>query len=292
MIRFRGGSTVIFLLVALVSPYAQSPRTTVESSLDWSNSTLSLTIGADRERDGRNSAAASLDAQRRLEDLFLDQLLERLYQVPVDSRRTVGEVIEQEPWIAADVVDLALDAQRSVPYASADLSRLYRRFSVRIFPDFADIFVQHEVPFRIEEVVQWIPTREYTGLVIYAAEPLPVRGETTADGNPVVRYVVPALFPEIYDENFRPVLQQDMLYPDWIRRWGVVEYTELVDADWADRVGQNPMRITARQAFGVRPSNIVIDPLDADRLLATATNREILKQGRIVVILAPGRSSD
>ncbi|MCG8526480.1 MAG: hypothetical protein MI748_08880, partial [Opitutales bacterium] len=85
------------------------------------------------------------------------------------------------------------------------------------------------------------------------------------------------------------MLQQDMLHPEWIERWGVVAYTDsLDDGDWEYRVGPSPMRIMASQAFGVHPSDLIIEREDADRLLSLEHNREMLRQGRIVVILAAG----
>lgn len=281
------------LILCAVTIAAQDSTTGVVSEFDWTASTLSLTIDTARDTANRNGAAASWEAQRRLEDIFLDRLINRLYDIPVDSRRTVGDFIEQDPSVAAELVDIAADAERGSPYSSPDLSRLHRRYSISVFPDLARLFVYHEVPFQLQEMIEWIPTRPYTGLVIYAAEPLVIRGERDDQGRSERGLLEPALFPEIFDTDFRPILQQDMLYPDWILRWGVVAYTESLDeTDWIQRVGLNPMRIMAEEAFGVRPSDIIIDPRDADRLLSYPQNREILRQGRIVVILPSGGTSD
>lgn len=287
---------ILLLLLSLTSAslLAQdSEDSPAVSTFDWTNSTLRLTVSTRLEPQGRNGAAASWEAQRRLDDLYQYQLLERLYRVPVDSQRTIGQYIEEDPSIATELLRRAANADRGVPYASRDLSHLLRDYTVRVFPDLAEIFVRHESPFRMEEVVRWLPTRRYTGVVIYAGEPLPIRGELTRDGDPQYADIEPALFPEIFDSDFRPVLQQDMLHTDWIRRWGIVAYTESFDeTQWIDRIGNNPLRIMAEQIFGVRPSDIIVSVNDADRLLASSHNREILRQGRIVVIVPAGVSSD
>jgi hypothetical protein len=132
----------------------------------------------------------------------------------------------------------------------------------------------------MERVIEWVPTREFTGVVIYAGDPMPLHG---TDERVMLQ---PALLPEIYDENLRPVLVQDMVDPAAIERWGIVHYTRSTDADlWRDRVGSQPFRITARRAFGVLPTDILIGEEDADRLLSTEHNRQLLRDGRIVVIL-------
>jgi len=288
-----GALFVLFLASTLPTPAQESGDVSSVSEFDWSRSTLEMTISTVRDPMGRNGAAASLDAQRRLDEHFVRRLLDRLYDVPIDSRMTIGQYIEQDPQITTELFERASEADRGVPYTSPDLSRLLRRYSVRVFPDLAEIFVHHEAPFPMEEVIRWLPTRQYTGVVIYAGEPLPVRGEEAPDGGPLYEEIEPALFPEILDTNFRPVLQQDMLYPDWIRRWGIVAYTESSDETaWIDRVGNRPLRIMAEQVFGIRRSDIVISPGDADRLLASDHNRDILRQGRILVIVPGGVSSD
>lgn len=280
-------------LVALPLVAQNSGELPGTSVFDWTRSTLELTVSTDRDQQGRNVAAASWEAQRRLDDRFRRVLLERLSRVRVDSRMTIGQYIEDDPTIATELFRRADRADRGVPYASPDLLRLLRRYTVRVFPDVAEIFIRHETPFPMEEVVRWVPTRHYTGLVIYAGDPLPIRGEETRDGAPLIAEIEPALFPEIFDTDFRPVLRQDMLHPDWVRRWGIVAYTESSDETlWVERVGNNPMRIMAEQIFGVHPSDIIISARDADRLLASSHNREILRQGRIVVIVPPGVSSD
>lgn len=83
-----------------------------------------------------------------------------------------------------------------------------------------------------------------------------------------------------------------MLRPDWVERWGVVAYTESTNEyEWIDRVGNDPLRILARGVFGVLPTDLIISQADADRLLAHPDNRELLREGRILVIVPPGMTT-
>ena len=98
---------------------------------------------------------------------------------------------------------------------------------------------------------------------------------------------MPALLPEIYDTNFRPILEQDMIDPAAIERWGVAHYTDQTNPDaWRERAGTQPLRIMARRAFGIIPTDVMISPEDADRILASDHNRNLLRDGRVVIIVS------
>ena len=53
------------------------------------------------------------------------------------------------------------------------------------------------------------------------------------------------------------------------------------------RVGAQPLRIAAVGFYGRSPTDIVIEEHDALRILASAHNRELLRTGRIAVVM-PG----
>jgi hypothetical protein len=277
-VRKIGG--ILLALAALQPLPGQQIDVQSTSVVDWRDGALEMTLSVPRIVRERNAPAASFYAQRVLEERYVPLLVDQLRAIPVDSVMTIRDHIENDPRIAARLVRAAENANRGVPFASEDLTRLRRRYTIPIYPDIADLFVAHDVAFPLNEVIAWTPTRAYTGVVIYAADPIPLRGT-----NRFVR-VRPAILPEIYDEEFRPVLEHDMVDPEWIRRWGVVGYTDHFDeTQWRERVGSSPMRIMALQAFGVHPSDIIIEREDADRLLALEHNRDILREGRVVVIV-------
>jgi hypothetical protein len=50
-------------------------------------------------------------------------------------------------------------------------------------------------------------------------------------------------------------------------------------------VGNNPLKIIARGSFGVRPTDPVIDKDDALLILSSETNRQLLREGRVIIVL-------
>lgn len=281
----------VVLLVFLVAPmHAQQVAPpgppTVTSSINWQTSTLEIILEQEADLAAGNTPARLHRAQQHIEREFASQLFASLLPLQIDSTRTVEDAVRRQPGLAARLSALADRAERGLPRPTADLTAVTRQYRVPIFPDLAELFIGHRIPFRMERVLDWVPTRDFSGIVIYAAERLPHRGT----GREV--FLTPALLPEIFDTDLRPILEQDMLDPESIRRWGVVAYTETFDEDiWRNRIGADPLRIMARETFGVSPTDIVIGREDADRILVSDHNRNLLREGRILVIVAPGQTT-
>ena len=49
--------------------------------------------------------------------------------------------------------------------------------------------------------------------------------------------------------------------------------------------GPNPLRSIAREVFGIRPTDPVIDREDALLIISSEENRRLLREGKVVLIL-------
>lgn len=273
------------LLLATAQLGAQNDLTVV-SSFDWQTGTLAMRLRSSVDLNASNAPARLFEAQRRMEREFPQLLFTGVLPLAIDSTRIVEDAITTNPRLAAQIAELSDRASPGVAVPSPALDAVEVEYRVPLFPDVVELFVTHRTPFRLERLIEWVPSRPFSGVVIYAADRLPLRGT----GEQVL--LRPALLPEIFDTEFRPVLRQDMVDPAAIARWGVVAYTEDTDPDlWRDRVGSDPMLVMARQVFGIEPTDVVISPEDANRLLSVPENRELLRQGRILIVLAPGQST-
>jgi len=263
-----------------VSLWSQELIVSSDSRLDWQRGTLRVSMVAEAAAGVPLQPGLLHRAQQQIEATFPDALFRALLPMRVNSVETVRDVVLERPEIASQITDLSARATPGLPRPYPDLSGVQRVYEVPIFPDFVQLFVEHTIPFRMEEVISWVPTSQFTGVVIYAADPIPLRGTDQEV------YPAPALLPEIYDENLRPVLEQDMLDPDAVATRGVVAYSAETGEDpWRDRIGVNPIRIMAREVYGIHPTDLIIGVEDADRILASAHNRNLLREGRILVIL-------
>ncbi|MFP4210823.1 MAG: hypothetical protein ACLFR8_06255 [Alkalispirochaeta sp.] len=277
MIRFVSSILFFFLSVTVSS---QELVISSESRLDWQRGTLSVSMSAEAPDDVPLQPGLLHRAQQRIESEFPDALFRALLPMRVNSVETVRDVVLESPEIASQITDLAARATPGLPRPYPDLSGVQRVYDVPIFPDFVQLFVEHTIPFRMEEVISWVPTTRFTGVVIYAADAIPLRGTDRTV------FPAPALLPEIYDENLRPVLEQDMIDPDAVATRGVVAYSAETNEDpWRERIGGNPIRIMAREVYGIHPTDLIIAEEDANRILGSDHNRGLLREGRILVIL-------
>ena len=76
-----------------------------------------------------------------------------------------------------------------------------------------------------------------------------------------------------------------MMDPDRLSEWGVFGYTDSTDyLDYKDRVGPTPLLTMARAVFGDYRTDLLIPVDAAEKILATPANRELIRQGRILII--------
>jgi hypothetical protein len=115
--------------------------------------------------------------------------------------------------------------------------------------------------------------------VIYAKGSLPVHGESVED---VAR---PCLFPRVYDSQMGLVLDRSVELPETLANGGVLGYASAIGVEAGERVGSDPMRVMALELFGNRRTDYIISRQDALRILSSPVDRELLRQGRVVVVL-------
>ena len=260
---------------------APSPYT-ARAATDWKARVLRVEVDLDLAAAGIRMPEGRLDAERRIERDLASLAKDAVFALQADSHRT----------IEAAVADGSLDAERLV--ALADLARVerssfskdMRKFSatyVLSLDALASLFLSGAEPSPIRAPLERRPTRDYTGIVIYAKGPLKVHGEG------VEGRAAPCLFPRIYDGEMRLLLDRSVVAPEVLSRsggsGGVLGYAAALGVEAGDRVGGDPMRVMAVELFGDDRCDFVISREDALRILSSPADRELLRQGKVVVVL-------
>jgi hypothetical protein len=130
-------------------------------------------------------------------------------------------------------------------------------------------------------MLTWAPSAEFSGLVIYAADELPIQGEPNSDEE----FLKPAMFPRIYDENMRLIAEVKMVEPEFLKQWGIVGYSkDTNEAPFLERIGRTPLRTSAVRLFGTNRTDIIIPLEIANKLLQNDHNLDLISQGRILII--------
>jgi hypothetical protein len=271
------------LVVAPATVFAQriDEEPTITSRVDWLSRSFHIDIQSPLPADARNHPAAAYTAEQNVRAELPRILQEEAAGIRVDSLHTLAEHYGQRPRLAVDVARLSGELVPTLSRHTPDLRALQLSYSLQLYPHLATLFIDHERPHELPRVIPWRPSREFTGLVVYARGLLPVHGE---DRSARVR---PALLPDIYSHDAtHVVLETDRLRPEVINARGPVAYaTSATDPIVEERAGTRPMRTVATGVFGRYATDPIISAGDAEVFFAEPANQDIIREGRVVIIL-------
>ncbi|MDR1933826.1 MAG: hypothetical protein LBQ57_13500 [Spirochaetales bacterium] len=247
--------------------------------INWEKGEMTLTLICALAQSGPNRPAAAITAERRIDTNLPRIFSEALLPVQIDSLRNFEDAVENGEFPVALLLSLALRGQKGIPRYAQDMQSILVDYTYPLHDTLAAYFIRHNRPREIPRYISWIPTREYTGIVIYTGANLPVHGENSESP------ALPCLFPEIFDEEMNPILSLEMGDPAYLKRWGSAAYSSSFNEEpWKQRIGERPMRIIARGLYGKYPTDLKISAEDAARILAVPANRRLLAEGRILII--------
>lgn len=273
-------ATLFLPFAASASPGASPPPPLeARTAVDWTTGLLTADVELDLATAGIRLPSGRSQAERSLEAAVPDLVRDAVLSVELDSHRTVADSLEDGTLDPAAFERFLGAGRRTRSALSRDLGRLVAAYEWKL-ADLAALYVRHSVPIDLPPPDRYAPTKAYTGIVIYAQGEFGVRGEHRTDR------LRPCLFPRLYDEAMRTLIDRNQLYPDALRAWGAVGYaTGLGDPVVEARAGGSPLRIMASQIFGSHRTDAVINVDDALKILGSPANRELVRQGKVVFVI-------
>ena len=274
------------ILILFLPSFLGAELYEVRAHFDWTQRELVAQASLDLNQAGLRIPTGRFQAEELLDEAYPRLLIPYLLGLPLDSSTTVHNLFEGGELNLRDLDSLARGAQRTAPNLSADLSRMNSSYRVS-FDRVASYITSHRGAAHIPAPLIPSQTAEYTGIIIIAQGELPVWGR---QGRSLVQ---PCLFPRIWDSEMNLIYDRYMLDPT--RLGGMVQYTAPegifastpsgLAGDLAALVGNNPLRIFAREVFGILPTDPVIDRADALLILSSEHNRTLLQEGRVIMVL-------
>lgn len=273
---------------------AQDGGIRVKSGPDWGNAILRLEITIRLDLDRYQFPEARRAAEERVREALSDLFLDALYALTLRSSQTVGEFLadpEPDPRVRRVMAALpALSAAGTITRST--VSEDFKSLTVvHEYPFYGahgltDSFVAGDTPRPLPASPGYYATRVFTGLVIDA------RGKNISfgKGNEAMYPYRPALFPRLFylssRQTIEPVLDMTMVDPQALLARGMVGFVRSIEKSaYAARAGVDPLTVTAFAVYGTYDSDLVISEEAARMLLANEANRELLRQGKIVVII-------
>ena len=287
---------IALLLIFFFYPgiFAQ-PDMGIAGSVEWEAMRLNAAISLDLASAGIRIPSGRTRAQSLLSAGFLNLLRPSILELQVDSSSTVADIIARGQISMQEIEAIALRADSVAPALSPDMQKISASYSISM-ESFVSALLSHNRPSPVSRILNPISTARYTGIIIIAADELPVYGmRSTA-------LAIPCLFPKIWDSEMNLIYDRNMLET-------ARQETDFQNAAWANTVryssidnifennpsglsarlqeiaGHRPLRIFARGVFGTNPTDLIIDRSDALLILSSEENRRLLSQGRIVFIL-------
>lgn len=266
-----------FLNAAFI--FAQNGDMQSKSSIDWTKNTFYSSVTLDLEKAGIQLPAGKMTAENRIKTELPDLVKEPLLSLLVDSSTQLSDLVLTYDLTLEQIAQIVNDSKK-MPGIFVDLSSTLKIDSFLNTLNISSLLIRHKTPYKSPRPLDTVPSRAYTGIIIDARGQLDVQGEFSTDE------VKPCFFPKIWDENMNLIYERNMADPQTESKKGFVHYdwTEN-EANYTDRVGIDPLYISARKVFGRFRTDPVISVRDALKILCIPENVELLKQGKVVILL-------
>jgi hypothetical protein len=251
----------------------------VQTSIDWQHRVLVLRVALDLKAAGLRLPEGRLVAERMVGRDLPGLAKGPFFAIPVDSSRSVGDTIIDGSVDVSAILDLATLLTRREDSLSRDLSTYLSVWELPLGAATA-LYVGRGPASPLPFLLQYRPSKAFTGIVIFADEPLPVHGERGVEAR-----VRDGLLPRVFDSEMNPVIDGTLVKPEALVAWGPLGYAATLDVAAEGRVGGAPLRIHATELFGINRTDLVISRDDAEKILALPENRALVAEGRVLVIV-------
>jgi hypothetical protein len=259
--------------------------------LDWVNMQIDVSCQLELKKLGLNLPAGRIQAENSLFGEYNAKIKNFIYSISVDSSSMMSDLIEHGDISSDDIDDIVLNARNIPPTLSVDMQRISSAHSITL-NEISSKLIRHSAGIDFEHKIQPPAVPAYTGIIIIADKELPVHGRYSG------AYLQPCLFPKIWDTEMNLVYDKKFADPNVFLHSTLVHYADSdnifkmtpsgLSPELEKIVGNKPLRIIARGVFGIHPTDPIIDADDAMLILASESNRNLLRQGRVVFISSSG----
>ena len=257
----------------------------ISGTVEWDKLEINAVISLDMASAGLKLPNGRTQSEALIASEYIRLIRPGILNLPVDSSSKIADLLKRGEWDSADIENIALQVRSVPPALSPDLSSLSASYTLAI-DDIRTALIRHRRPAEIPMTLNPVSAPSYTGIIIIAAETLPVHGtKSTA-------LVQPCLFPKIWDTNMKLIFERNMSNPaanTMVRYFTAQEIFAAgpsgLSPAMSSVVGNRPLRIIARGVFGINPTDPIISREDALQIISHEGNRNLLREGRIAIII-------
>jgi hypothetical protein len=281
----RNFMAVFLILFTALASFGQ-PNIGISGTVEWDSMRINAQISMDLASAGLRLPAGRTQGESFLKAGFLNLIIPNLLALQADSSSTIADLIDRGEFSLQELEAIAMRANSVAPSLSPDMRSISSAHSISL-ANISSALISHNRPAPVIRTLNPVSAARYTGIIIIAAEHLPVHGmRSTA-------LAVPCLFPKIWDSEMNLIYERRML--DTAQQTAMVKYSSLenilmnnpsgLSPEIRQVVGDRPLRIFARGVFGIKSTDLIIERSDALLIISSEENRRLLSQGRVAIIL-------
>lgn len=271
------------LLISVVSLMAfnifSQGYVTSECDVDWTKKIFHSYLSIDMDKSGLSMPSGKSVAmgfvKMRIPGLLKDPVL-GFY---VDNANYLGDMVISESVTFEDISKI-IEQGTLTPEVFVMDKRVLTTHDTISMDEFNKQLVKHKYAVNTEEPIDSIASRAYTGVIIDARNALPVQGEY------IKSQTFPCFFPCVWDEQMSLIYEKNVVDSTIAIKQGITAYDYRDDFSlYEGKVGLDPLYIRAIKVFGRNRTDPVISRKDALRLIANKDNKELLAQGKVIILL-------
>jgi hypothetical protein len=275
--------TLLFFLASAVI-FAQ-PDIGISGAVEWDTQRIKAEISLDLVSAGIRLPSGRTQAESHLSAGYINLIKPNLLRLQIDSSSTIADLVDRGELSLSEIEAIALQSSQIAPALSPDLRNISASHTIALV-NISSVLKRHSRPTPVTRTLNPVSAAQYTGIIIIAAEELPVHGMRSST------LAVPCLFPKIWDSDMNLIYEYRMLEARDVK---MARYFPLqnifqnnpsgLSAELQEVVGERPLRIFARGVFGITPTDPIIERSDAMLIISSDENRRLLTQGRVAIIL-------
>jgi hypothetical protein len=284
MIKARICFICLFVSIAAVSAFGQA-KIGISGTVEWDKMEINAVVSLDMASAGLRLPNGRMQSEALIAAEYVRLIRPGIMNLQVDSSSSIADLVSRGEWNSFDVENFALQVRSVPPALSPDFSSLLASYTLGM-GEISTALIRHRRPADIPRTLNPVPAPAYTGIVIIAAESLPIHGTRSA------ALVRPCIFPKIWDTEMNLIFERNMFNPaagTMVRYFTAREIFNAGPSGLSPEitavVGTHPLRIFARGVFGIQPTDPIIGREDALQIISTEENRALLREGRIAVII-------
>lgn len=268
-------------LAASSNGHASEENATMHSSsyVNWNTQMFSSKVSLDVVKAGIPMPSGKVSSVNRIQMQLPVLIKDPLLSIYVDDQKTLGDLVLEGSLTLEELTRIIDNAKQTPAVFASGTNNLLTEHFIDL-KNISALLIKHKTPYTQQRPIDSIATRNYTGIIIDARGLLPVQGEF------VESKTSPCLFPRIWNDKMQLMYERNMVNPEIAKESMIVEYGSKTNIkDYKNRTGDSPLWITAKKVYGQNRCDPVISWEDYLRITSNEHNLNLLKEGKIVIIL-------